>query len=223
MSGFDLLPLLYLIPILLISLTIHEVAHGFIAYRLGDPTAKSMGRLSFNPLRHLDSYGLLMFLITYLAFHAPFFWAKPVPISPYYFRNRQRGMALVGAAGPASNFLIAVIFAVILRFAGVPLLNSSSSTLHVLNEIIFWFVYLNIVLGVFNLIPIPPLDGSRVLGGFLPRRAYEFWASIDRYGFFIIIILFFALRGGAGNYLFRVVQAVWHLIFAGSPYINYLD
>jgi Zn-dependent protease len=209
--------LLYLIPIVLVSLTAHEVSHGWVAYRMGDPTAKMMGRLSLNPLKQVDPIGSAMFIITFLAFGAPFGWAKPVPISTRYFKNQQRGMAIVGAAGPAANFILAVIFAVILRFVGPPLYNTNTSAGDVILRILLTLVEINIVLGVFNLIPIPPLDGSRVLGAFLPRRAYEYWASIDRYGFVIFIVLFFALRGPLGSLLYGALTGIWHLIFIGSP------
>jgi Zn-dependent protease len=219
MSG-KWLDLLYLVPILLISLTFHEVSHGWVAYKLGDPTAKSKGRLSLNPIRQLDPIGTLMFVVTYLSFGAVFGWAKPIPVSPYYFKNRQRGMAMVGAAGPAANFIIAVVFAVILRFVGLPLYNANTSVTDVILRILFMVVEINIVLGIFNLIPIPPLDGSRVLGAFLPRRAYEYWVAVDRYAFVIFIAIFLLLRGSMGQLLFGAVKAVWHLIFIGSPLAN---
>jgi Zn-dependent protease len=209
--------LLYLVPIVLVSLTAHEVSHGWVAYRMGDPTAKSMGRLSLNPLKQLDPIGSLMFIVTYLAFGAPFGWAKPVPISTRYFKNRQRGMAIVGAAGPAANFILAVVFGVILRFAGQPLYDAGTSVTNVVLNALFLMVQINIVLGIFNLIPIPPLDGSRVLGAFLPRQAYEYWLAIDRYAFMIFIFIFIALRGPLGSLLVGALRAVWHLIFLGSP------
>ena len=209
--------LLYVVPIILISLTAHEVSHGWVAYRMGDPTAKSMGRLSLNPLKQLDPVGTLMLIVTYLAFGAMFGWAKPIPVSTYYFKNRQRGMAIVGAAGPAANFILAVVFGVILRFVGLPLYNLGTSVGDVILKILFIVVEINIVLGIFNLIPIPPLDGSRVLGAFLPRRAYQYWVSIDRYAFMIFIFIFIALRGPLGSLLFGAIRAVWHLIFWGSP------
>jgi Zn-dependent protease len=198
------LNLLYLLPILLISLTVHELAHGWIAYRLGDPTAKSRGRLTINPLKHLDPLGTAMFVVTYLLSGFVFGWAKPIPVSPYYFKNRQRGMAVVGAAGPACNFLMAVLFGVILRFT-YPLLAADPGRIdRAIFDILFMFVQINIVLGVFNLIPIPPLDGSRVLGGFLPRGAYQKWVAVDRYGILILLVLivgferpFFSLLSGA--------------------------
>jgi Zn-dependent protease len=209
--------LLYLVPVVLLSLTAHEVSHGWIAYRMGDPTAKTMGRLSLNPLKQLDPIGTLMFIVTFLAFGAPFGWAKPVPISPYYFRHRQRGMAIVGAAGPGMNFIIAIVFGVILRFVGMPLYNLNTSTGDVILRILLLVVEINIVLGIFNLIPIPPLDGSRVLGAFLPRRVYEYWVAIDRYAFLIFIFVFIALRGPLGDLLIGALRGIWHLIFIGSP------
>jgi Zn-dependent protease len=208
--------LLYLVPILLISLTAHELAHGWVAYRLGDPTAKYHGRLSLNPLRQLDPIGTLMFIITYLFWGVVFGWAKPIPVSPYYFRNRQRGMAIVGAAGPATNFMLAVIFGLILRFAGPQLDAMGGGFAEVMINILFMFVQINIVLGVFNLIPIPPLDGSRVLGGFLPRGAYEKWVAIDRYGFLILIFLIVVFQRQFSAALGGAVDAVWNLIFLGA-------
>ena len=218
MTGDRWLDLLYLVPILLISLTIHEVAHGWIAYRMGDPTAKQKGRLSLNPIKQLDPVGTLLFVFTYLFWGVVFGWAKPVPISPYYFRNVQRGMAIVGAAGPISNFLMAVLFSVILRIVGPSLEEAGGSVADVILRILFMFVMINIVLGVFNLIPIPPLDGSRVVGAFLPRQAYQYWAALDRYGFLIIIIIIVALQGQVGRMLSRVFGAIWDLIFIGTPY-----
>jgi Zn-dependent protease len=214
--------LLYLVPILLISLTVHEVSHGWVAYRMGDPTAKSHGRLSLNPLKQLDPIGTAMFIITYLFWGVVFGWAKPIPISPYYFKNRQRGMAIVGAAGPASNFIMAVIFGLILRFAGPPLEEAGTSTAVVILNVLFMFVQINIVLGVFNLLPIPPLDGSRVVGAFLPRRAYEYWVAIDRYGFMIIIVLLIVLQGQVGRMLSGAFSGIWNLIFIGTPYVGLL-
>jgi Zn-dependent protease len=197
MSADRWLNLVFLIPILLFSMMMHELAHGWVAYRLGDPTAKRHGRLSFNPLRHLDPLGTAMFVITYLFSGFVFGWAKPVPVSPYYFKNRQRGMAIVGAAGPITNLILAVIFALILNWITPPT-NSRVFT------IFFLLFQINVVLGLFNLIPIPPLDGSRILGGFLPRSAYEKWIAVDRYGMILVIVFivlfqrtFFKLLQGA--------------------------
>lgn len=209
--------LLYVVPVILVSLTAHEVSHGWVAYRMGDPTAKSMGRLSLNPLRQLDPFGTLMLILTYLFLGFMFGWAKPIPVTTRYFRHPQRDMAIVGAAGPAANFVLAVLFGVILRFAGLPLHDLGTSVGDVVLNILFIMVQVNIVLGLFNLIPIPPLDGSRVLGAFLPRRAYEYWAAIDRYAFLFFFLILFALRGPFGSLLQGAFSAVWHLIFIGSP------
>ena len=208
------LNLLYLLPILLISLTVHELAHGWIAYRLGDPTAKSRGRLTINPLKHLDPLGTAMFVGTYLLSGFVFGWAKPIPVSPYYFRNRQRGMAVVGAAGPACNFLMAVLFGLILRFT-YPVLAGPGRIDTAIVEILKVFVEINIVLGVFNLIPIPPLDGSRVLGGFLPRGAYQKWVAVDRYGILILLALMVGFQRPFFSLLSGAVNGIWDLILWG--------
>lgn len=175
------LNLFILLPVLLLSMMAHELAHGWVAYRLGDPTAKIRGRLSLNPIRHLDPLGTAMFVITYLFSGFVFGWAKPIPVSPYYFRDRQKGMAIVGAAGPITNFIIAIVFILVLNWLR-PTTDSWAFT------VLFLIFQINVVLGLFNLIPIPPLDGSRVLGAFLPRAAYERWAALDRYGMILVIV-----------------------------------
>lgn len=189
------LNLVILIPVLLLSMMFHELAHGWIAYKLGDPTAKARGRLSLNPIKHLDPLGTAMFVITYLFSGFVFGWAKPIPVSPYYFKNRQRGMAIVGAAGPITNFILAIIFALILNLIA-PASDSWWFT------ILFLLFQINVVLGLFNLIPIPPLDGSRVLGAFLPRRAYEKWVAVDRYGMLIVIAVIILFQGS----FFRLLE-----------------
>ena len=188
-----LIGLVVLVPILMIAMMLHELAHGFVAYRLGDPTAKRAGRLSFNPLRHVDPVGTAMFFITYLFSSFVFGWAKPVPVSPYYFKNRQRGMALVGLAGPVTNFILAVVFVVILNAMKV-------DPDGVVFDLLFMGFQVNVVLGVFNLIPVPPLDGSRVVGAFLPREAYERWAALDQFGmiFAVIVLLIVVWTGILG-------------------------
>jgi len=188
MNWSDRLPYLaILVPVLLLSMMTHELAHAFVAYRLGDPTAKRRGRLSINPLKHLDPLGTAMFVITYLFSGFIFGWAKPVPVSPYYFKNRQRGMALVGVAGPITNFILAIVFIVILN----AIKPDADGWVF---EVFLVAFQVNVVLGLFNLIPIPPLDGSRVLGAFLPRNAYEKWVMLDQYGMILVLALWFIFR-----------------------------
>ena len=171
-------------PLLLVSLVLHELAHGWVAWKLGDPTAKLHGRLTLNPLKHLDTWGTVMLAVTFLGSGGRFFfgWAKPVPISPWHFKDPQRGMMLVGAAGPITNYLLAVVA------AGLIWLTYTWSPW--LEQTLFILFALNVILGTINLIPIPPLDGSRVLGGFLPREAYARWVTYDRYGNYVFLGLF---------------------------------
>ena len=169
------------LPLLLVSLVIHELAHGWVAWKLGDPTAKQHGRLTLNPVGHLDVWGSIMLVVTFLGSGGTFFfgWAKPVPISPWHFKDPQRGMMLVGLAGPVANVALALVA------AGLVLLTYSSS-LFVAQALALAFV-LNVVLGALNLVPIPPLDGSRVVGGLLPRDLYLRLVALDRYGNYVFL------------------------------------
>jgi Zn-dependent protease len=179
----DLRTFIILMPIFIGSLTLHELAHGWVAYRLGDPTAKLMGRLSFNPIVHLDPLGTAMFALSYWAGGFLFGWAKPVPVNMANLRGHpHRSMALIGAAGPAMNFLLATLFAAILA-------HGSYSELP--TEVLYNAFLVNVVLGVFNLLPIPPLDGSRIIGGLMDRATYQKWAALDQYGMIILLGLFF--------------------------------
>jgi Zn-dependent protease len=176
-----LLRFLVTLPLLLVSLVIHELAHGWVAWKLGDPTARLHGRLTLNPLKQLDVWGTVALVVTFVGSGGSFFfgWAKPVPVDPRYFKDPQRGMMLVGAAGPAANFALALVA------AGLVWLTYTWS-LFAAQALALAFV-LNVVLGVINLIPIPPLDGSRVVGGFLPRDLYLRWVDLDRYGNFVFM------------------------------------
>jgi Zn-dependent protease len=161
------------------------MAHGWVAYRLGDPTAKMLGRLSPNPIVHLDPFGTLMFVISYWSGFL-FGWAKPVPVNPANFRGHpQRGMALVAIAGPVTNFLLAILCAVIAKEHG--------SFGDIGDRVLGYAFAVNVVLGVFNLIPIPPLDGSRIVGAFMDRRTYARWSELDQYGMIILLGLIFLL------------------------------
>ncbi len=176
-----LLRFLVTLPLLLVSLVIHELAHGWAAWKLGDPTAKLHGRLTLDPLKHLDVWGTVALVVTFVGSGGSFFfgWAKPVPVDPRYFKDPQRGMMLVGAAGPAANFALALVA------AGLVWLTYTWS-LFAAQALALAFV-LNVVLGVINLIPIPPLDGSRVVGGFLPHDLYLRWVDLDRYGSYVFM------------------------------------
>lgn len=174
-----------IIPAALLAIIFHEISHGYVAYLLGDRTAKNSGRLSLNPIQHMDPLGLLCMIIF------GFGWAKPVPVNPYFFKNRKLGMALVSIAGPVSNLLMAVLsMAVIIA---VSLLDIESrallGALNVVLEFFLVFAILNIGLAVFNLIPVPPLDGSKILFSLLPRRAYGFILKYERYGMLILLVL----------------------------------
>lgn len=181
-----------LIPLILFSLTVHEVAHGYIANKFGDPTAKNLGRLTLNPIKHLDLFGTLSML--FLGFG----WAKPVPINTRNFKNPRVGMAITGAAGPISNFLLSIVFAVLLKLTLTFLWPVASEslypTLSALSIFLDFGVFINISLAVFNLLPIPPLDGSRIFYVFLPPRLYF---GVMRYERFIMIAVMVLLLLGA--------------------------
>ena len=171
-TGF-FISLLLTLPIVMLSLSLHETAHGYLAWRLGDPTAKSLGRLSLNPAKHLDPLGFACMILT------GFGWASPVPVNSRYFRKPRRDIALVAAAGPISNLLLATVFLLLLRFLGFGYLATlSPKTAFQFNLIYFtllflyYGVYMNVTLAIFNLLPVPPLDGSRILYRLLPPKLY---------------------------------------------------
>lgn len=175
------------IGVLLLSLTSHEYAHGWMADRLGDPTARVMGRLSFNPLSHLDFLGSI-FLIVF-----GFGWAKPVPIDPYNFKNPKIDTLKVAIVGPLTNFALALIFAFVIRIMSLYLGNQT--ILNVFNLALTYAVYINITLAIFNLIPIAPLDGFKVVAGLLEGRQLSEWLSLERYGFIFLMFLIFPILG----------------------------
>lgn len=168
----------------LLCLTVHELCHGLAALSLGDPTAKSMDRLSLNPLRHIDWLGLLMM------FTVGFGWAKPVPVDPRYFKDPKKGMALTALAGPASNFMLA--FSLILISKGIYLYADYTPVWNGIYNFLHLTAVLSIGLGLFNLLPIPPLDGAKVLGGLLPDRTYFALMRYERYGMLLLLLMSFA-------------------------------
>ena len=178
-GGFSIDTVIYAlmtIVVVIFSLSVHELSHGFAAYKLGDPTAKYDGRLSLNPLRHLDPFGTLSMLFF------GFGWAKPVMINPNYFKNLKRDTALVSLAGPLSNFLLAF-----LGMFGLLYLYPLTRSLYVFEFFSIW-VIANISLGVFNLIPVPPLDGSKIFLSLLPRKMYYEILRYEQFGFIILVI-----------------------------------
>jgi Zn-dependent protease len=206
---------LYIIPILLFSVVVHEVMHGYVALKCGDPTAKYMGRLTLNPIPHIDLFGsILVPLFSILVAGRVFIaWAKPVPVNPLNFRNYKRDSVLVSAVGPISNLFLALccaLFVIALLNLG-DFFDSFNSELvkfayEFLLKMFYGGIYLNIVLGVFNLIPVPPLDGSHVLASILPDRLGESYRQIGFFGIFIVIFL---MRVPIfSNIFFSIVKAV---------------
>ena len=170
------------IVILIFSVIIHEVSHGYMADRLGDPTARLQGRLTLNPLKHIDPIGsIIVPLITSLAGFT-FGWAKPVPYNPYNLKNKRSGEFLIAAAGPASNLLVAIIFGTIIRFV-------ENGAITPFIQIASYIVLINLVLAIFNLIPIPPLDGSKLLFAFLPQQYGRTRMFLERYAPILIIVV----------------------------------
>ena len=178
MDWWGLLTLLISAAAALLCITLHELSHGFVAWRLGDPTAKNAGRLTLNPIRHLDVVGLLMMLVAKVG------WAKPVPVDPRYFKKPKQGMALTALAGPVSNFLLALVLLVGAR------IMVDHAAYSALNQGILDFLLstavLSIGLGLFNLVPIPPLDGAKVLFSLLPDRMYDTMLRYERIGMFVL-------------------------------------
>ncbi len=195
--------IILLAPPILLALTLHEFAHGYVAYRLGDPTAKSLGRLTLNPISHLDPIGTIAFFLINIG------WAKPVPVNGMYFRNPKKDMLWVALAGPVTNLCLAVASAIVakilyLLYSGLPdvfFVNAFFIPVLAMLEASIW---INLVLCVFNFLPIPPLDGSRILMGVLPDEMARSYASFERYGFIVILLL--AFTGVLSSLILPIIQ-----------------
>ncbi|MDA3733466.1 site-2 protease family protein [Niameybacter massiliensis] len=197
----------------LVAITFHEFAHGYVSYKLGDPTPKQTGRLSLNPFRHLDFLGTICLMVVH------FGWAKPVQVNPNYYKNPKKGMVLVALGGPVMNFFIA-LFSVF--FMGVILkVTGGQVTVGYMGDIII-FVYgllqmlaiINLSLGIFNLIPIPPLDGSKILGAILPQDKYFKYMRYERFGYLalLLILSFDVLRTPLNMIMSGMYEGVWFIV-----------
>ncbi|MBR4173135.1 MAG: site-2 protease family protein [Clostridia bacterium] len=203
---FNLVNILINVPITLIALTGHEFAHAFVSTKLGDPTPKYEGRLTLNPLAHLDITGTILMILT------GFGWAKPVGVNPMYYNDRKKGMAITAIAGPLANLIMAflgVLLGTLLLILGNRL-NWSYSVLSTINMIFYLFAFRNLCFMVFNLIPIPPLDGSKVLGLIVPNRTYYKILQYERYSIILIMVLsltgvFDSIIGGGVNAVFGMI------------------
>ncbi len=196
----DLTTLIIIAPPILLALAFHEFSHGWVADRLGDPTARNAGRLTMNPFVHLDLMGTIMLFLVHMG------WAKPVPVNPYNLHNPKRDMVLVSLAGPASNMLMALAFGLVLRsFDHGGIFANFTLPKAVLLAIVYG-VIINISLAVFNMIPIPPLDGSRILGGLLPTHLEREYRKLDRYGPMLVLVLVM------GGYMLNIPILWWFIM-----------
>lgn len=199
----------FLIPGLIAAAIFHELAHAVVARLLGDPTAERAGRITLHPIKHLDPVGSAMFLFTFMFTAVTFGWARPVPVEPGNFRHPQRDMALVAVAGPLANLVVALVLKVIEVHVVSPAEDSY------VGQLFFYAISINIVLSVFNLFPLPPLDGSRIIGAFMPPKMYRDWVKLDQYAILFLLFLFFIasgpffiLMGSAVNHVDSVLRTI---------------
>jgi Zn-dependent protease len=211
------MPELYMLilagPVILFSLVLHEFAHGLVSVKLGDPTPKIQGRLSLNPLVHLDPLGTLMLILSFIN-GVGFGWAKPVQINPNYYKNAIKGSLLVAVAGPTANLMLALFFGLPIRLFSKGFLNLPINLefFLLIIKLCYIGVMLNLSLAFFNLLPIPPLDGSKVVRYFLRGRALDVYNRVENYGFYILIIFLLVFRDGFSYYFSTMIQFFVYLI-----------
>jgi len=202
-----------MIPGFLLAITVHEYTHGYVAFRLGDPTAKNAGRLTFNPISHLDPIGTLALVLTQMIG-----WAKPVPVDPRYLTNPRRDMLWISLGGPAANLVAATVLTPVLHvmvavFEGRPAGQFTNLSDNPLFLLVLYAIHLNVVLAVFNLIPIPPLDGSSILAGLLPRDLAMQYEKLEPYGFIILLALL--LTGIIGYVILPPIRVIESILLTG--------
>lgn len=205
------------VPPILFAITIHEFFHGWTADRLGDPTARMAGRLTLNPLAHLDPIGTLMLLIVH------FGWARPVPVNPYNLRNPKKDIIWVSLAGPAANFATAFLCGLVIRTLNIVPADFGMDTpvIGILLRMLVYGLVINLILAFFNLIPLPPLDGSKILLGILPRQYEHQFAQLERMGPFILMgLIFFSYLFGLNIFgaIFMPLVRIFSLLFAGIDF-----
>ena len=200
------------------AIPLHEASHAWVSEKLGDPTGRSLGRITLNPLKHFDPWGFVAMLVI------GFGWAKPVPINPRYYKNPKRGMAISAAAGPVSNFLLAYIsmllYKVVLYISAAAFSTSTPWFISILFSVLETFVYLNVVLGVFNMLPVPPFDGSRILSVFLPDRIYF---GIQKHEHIVLVVVaVLMLTGTLSGFLGGLYIAVFRFMDWATGYVDML-
>ena len=216
LQGVDLTEVLIQVVVLIASLSVHEAAHAWAADRLGDPTARHLGRLTLNPAVHIDPIGTLLFPLIAMLTNLPLIgWAKPVPVDPRHLRHPKRDFALIAAAGPASNLIMAVIGATVFAFLpdAAPGDIAARAVLRPLDLLVLQFIQLNVLLAVFNMIPVPPLDGGNVLIGVLPQAGAHLVERLRPYGFLILYALMLTgtltyLLGPVAYFILRLLLGI---------------
>ena len=223
MFGINIQEAILTIPALMIAVILHEVAHGWVAYKMGDPTAKLAGRITLNPIPHIDPLGTIILPGLFILINSPilFGWAKPVPINPLNFKDLRKGTFLVSIAGVVTNIFLAILFGMLYRIITGMIYSADVNIAHSLLIPLAIFcaksVLINLILALFNIIPIPPLDGSRALMSFLSLKYWETFYKMEMYGFLIISILLFT--GILGRIIYPPLVFLYDLILGKSLFL----